>query len=103
MPLHPGRILKKHLLDPLGMSIRQLAGALRVPANRLSQIVQGRGSVTPDTSVGLRVLSKHALPKTLITWMPIPRSIATGRVVFSKLRYAWSAVQRPVIFSMCSG
>jgi len=35
------------------MSISQLARALRVPANRLSQIVQGRRSVTPDTSLRL--------------------------------------------------
>ncbi len=53
MPPHPGQILKKDLLDPLGMSVNQLAGALRVPANRLSQIVQGRRSVTPDTSLRL--------------------------------------------------
>jgi antitoxin HigA-1 len=53
MPPHPGRILKEDLLDPLGMSINQLARALRVPANRLSQIVQGRRSVTPDTSLRL--------------------------------------------------
>ena len=53
MPPHPGRILKEDLLDPLEMSINQLARALRVPANRLSQIVQGRRSVTPDTSLRL--------------------------------------------------
>ncbi len=53
MPPHPGRILKDDLLDPLGMSINRLAQALRVPANRLSQIVQGRRSVTPDTSLRL--------------------------------------------------
>jgi antitoxin HigA-1 len=53
MPPHPGRILKEDLLDPLEMSINKLARALRVPANRLSQIVQGRRSVTPDTSLRL--------------------------------------------------
>jgi antitoxin HigA-1 len=53
MPPHPGRILKDDLLAPLGLSINQLARALCVPANRLSQIVQGRRAITPDTSLRL--------------------------------------------------
>ena len=52
-PVHPGRILKLDLLDPLGISINQLAQALRVPANRLSQIVNGKRAITPDTSLRL--------------------------------------------------
>jgi addiction module HigA family antidote len=35
------------------MSINQLARALCVPANRLSQIVQGKRAITPDTSLRL--------------------------------------------------
>jgi addiction module HigA family antidote len=53
MPPHPGRILRDDLLAPLGMSINQLAHALCVPANRLSQIVQGKRAITPDTSLRL--------------------------------------------------
>lgn len=52
-PVHPGRILKEDLLDPLGMSVNQLAGALHVPANRLNQIVNGKRAITPDTSLRL--------------------------------------------------
>ena len=52
-PVHPGRILKEDLLDPLGMSVNKLARELRVPANRLSQIVNGRRAVSPDTSIRL--------------------------------------------------
>ncbi len=52
-PVHPGTILKVDLLDPLGMSINQLAKELRVPANRLSQIVRGRRGITADTSLRL--------------------------------------------------
>jgi addiction module HigA family antidote len=53
MPPHPGRILRDDLLAPLGMSINHLAHALCVPANRLSQIVQGKRAITPDTSLRL--------------------------------------------------
>ena len=52
-PIHPGRILKKDLLDPLGMSINQLAKELKVPANRLSMIVSGKRGISPDTSLRL--------------------------------------------------
>jgi len=52
-PVHPGRILKLDLLDPSGLSINQLAKALHVPANRLSQIVQGKRGITADTSLRL--------------------------------------------------
>jgi len=37
----------------MAISINQLARALHMPANRLNQIVQGRRSVTPDTSLRL--------------------------------------------------
>ncbi len=52
-PIHPGRILKEDLLDPLHLSVNQLALGLRVPANRLGQIVHGRRAITPDTSIRL--------------------------------------------------
>ncbi len=52
-PVHPGAILKLDLLEPLGLSINRLARELRVPANRLSQIVRGRRGITADTSLRL--------------------------------------------------
>ena len=52
-PVHPGTILKLDLLEPLGMSSNQLAKELRVPANRLSQIVRGKRGITADTSLRL--------------------------------------------------
>ena len=52
-PIHPGSILKKDLLDPLGININRLSIALRVPANRLNQIVHGRRAISPDTSLRL--------------------------------------------------
>jgi antitoxin HigA-1 len=53
LPVHPGTILKKDLLGPFGMSINQLAKELRVPANRLSQIILGKRAISPDTSLRL--------------------------------------------------
>ncbi len=53
LPVHPGRVLKLDLLVPIGMSINRLAKELHVPANRLSQIVQGKRGITADTSLRL--------------------------------------------------
>lgn len=50
---HPGEILRDQYLAPLDLSARQLAAALDVPANRISDIVRERRSVTADTAIRL--------------------------------------------------
>jgi addiction module HigA family antidote len=50
---HPGEILREEFLVPLGMSARQLAEALGVPANRISEICRERREVTADTAMRL--------------------------------------------------
>src|SRR5438093_3584088 len=52
-PIHPGEILLEEFLKPLGMSMNKLAEQLRVPANRVTQIVEGRRSVTGETALRL--------------------------------------------------
>ena len=52
-PIHPGEILREEVLKPLEMSMNQLAGALRVPPNRIAQIVEGRRSISADTALRL--------------------------------------------------
>lgn len=54
-PVHPGEILQEEYLVPLGMSANALADALGVPANRISQILRGRRSVTAETALRLAV------------------------------------------------
>lgn len=50
---HPGEILREEFLVPLGMSARQLAEALDIPANRISEIVRERRDITADTAMRL--------------------------------------------------
>jgi len=52
-PLHPGEILQKEFLDPLGLSQNKLALALHVPARRVNEIVLGKRRVTADTALRL--------------------------------------------------
>ena len=52
-PIHPGEILLEEFLRPLGMSMNRLADEPHVPANRITQIVEGRRSVTGETALRL--------------------------------------------------
>lgn len=52
-PVHPGEVLREEFLVPLGLSMNRLAGELKVPTNRLAQIVKGRRAMTPDTAMRL--------------------------------------------------
>ena len=52
-PTHPGAVLREDFLKPLGMTQYALAKALDVPQIRISQIVNGKRAITPDTALRL--------------------------------------------------
>jgi len=54
-PIHPGETIKFDVLEPLGMSVNQLAKALSVDAARLNEIVRGRRGISADTALRLAV------------------------------------------------
>jgi addiction module HigA family antidote len=51
-PIHPGEILAEEL-EELGVSPTELSRQIRVPANRISQIINGKRSITGDTALRL--------------------------------------------------
>lgn len=51
--VHPGEILREHLMEPLGISINQMARELRVSASWIRQLVSGRRALTADTALRL--------------------------------------------------
>jgi addiction module HigA family antidote len=51
--IHPGEILLEEFLKPLDMSMNKLAAELHVPANRITQIVEGDRSITGETALRL--------------------------------------------------
>jgi addiction module HigA family antidote len=51
-PVHPGEILADEL-ESLDLSSAELARTLGVPANRISQIIAGKRSITADTALRL--------------------------------------------------
>jgi addiction module HigA family antidote len=52
-PVHPGEILQKEFLEPMGISQNKLAIALHVPARRINEIVLGKRGITADTALRL--------------------------------------------------
>lgn len=51
-PIHPGEILAEEL-EEIGVSPTELSRQLAVPPNRISQIIQGKRSITGDTALRL--------------------------------------------------
>ena len=47
---HPGVILLKEFLEPLGQSQKVLAEHLGVPVQRINEVVRGKRGVTPETA-----------------------------------------------------
>lgn len=52
-PIIPGEILLDEFLKPLGISQNELARAICVPPNRISQIIHGKREITADTALRL--------------------------------------------------
>jgi addiction module HigA family antidote len=47
---HPGIILLKEYLDPMGLTQKELADHLEIPIQRVNEIVRGKRGVSPDTA-----------------------------------------------------
>jgi addiction module HigA family antidote len=52
LAIHPGEILAEEL-EEIAVTPTELARQLRVPPNRITQIVQGKRSITGDTALRL--------------------------------------------------
>lgn len=52
-PTHPGEMLLEEFLEPMGLTQQELADAIRVPYQRVNEIVNGRRGVTPSTALRL--------------------------------------------------
>ena len=53
-PITPGEVLREDFMEPLDISMNQLARDLSVPPNRISEIVNGKRSISADTALRLQ-------------------------------------------------
>ncbi len=54
-PPHPGEIIKKLCLEPLGISVTAAAKALGVSRKTLSALLNGRAGISPEMAVRLSI------------------------------------------------
>ena len=52
-PVHPGEVLHEDYLIPMGISQNRLALSMRVPPNRISEIIQCKRAITAKTALRL--------------------------------------------------
>ena len=52
-PTHPGDMLLQEFLIPMGLSQQDLADAIRVPYQRVNELINGRRGMTPSTALRL--------------------------------------------------
>lgn len=64
-PLHPGEVLLEEFIKPLGTSQTRLAISMRVPVQKINDIVRGKRGITADTALRLAL----ALGTTPEFWM----------------------------------
>ncbi|MCG8337593.1 MAG: HigA family addiction module antitoxin [Proteobacteria bacterium] len=52
-PTHPGEMLLEEFLIPLDLTQRNLANAIRVPFQRINEIINQKRGITPSTALRL--------------------------------------------------
>ena len=64
-PPHPGGIVKRQCLEPLGLSVTRAAKGLGVPQQLLSELLNGREGVSVEMAIRL----SKAFGSTPETWL----------------------------------
>jgi len=52
-PTHPGGIIRRQYIEPLSLTVSELASTLGISRKTLSKIVNENGSITPDMALRL--------------------------------------------------
>jgi len=52
-PTHPGEMLLKEFLEPMGITQKELATSIHVPYQRINEIINKKRGITPSTALRL--------------------------------------------------
>lgn len=80
-PPHPGRIIRQECLEPYNLTVGQLADALGVSRTHMSQLLNGKASISPEMAVRL----SKAMGNNPDFWLRLQRQYDLTRV----LEYAY--------------
>ena len=88
VPAHPGKILKEEFLDELGISQVAFAEHIKVPVQRINEIVRGKRGITSETAW----LLAQALDTTPEFWLNLQATydlaLSRPQKTIAKLRMA---------------
>lgn len=97
-PSHPGEVLRGLYMEPLGLSVTELATRLGISRKTLSKVVNGHGGITPDMALRLATAFRSSpdlwlnLQKKVDLWdavhnsedwrnvIPLPESVLSNAV-----------------------
>ena len=65
-PVHPGRIVRRDCLEPLGLSVTGAAKVLGVTRQALNNVVNQKAGISPEMAIRL----SKAFGSTPDTWVP---------------------------------
>ncbi len=86
---HPGETLRKDFMEPHDLSATRLALALRVPPNRITNIIRGRRRITAETALRLARYFKN----TPEYWM----TLQTGHELASAEKQNGAKIRKEVL------
>src|SRR5688500_12538470 len=78
-PTHPGTVLFREFLDPMGMTQSELARRLGISFPRVNEIINGKRAVTPDTALRLARL----FGTTAELWLGLQQAVDLWEVTHS--------------------
>jgi len=65
-PPHPGEVIKELCIKPLGLSVTDAAKALGVSRKTLSELLNGRASISPEMALRLSLVF-NTTPESWLT------------------------------------
>ncbi len=75
IPTHPGEILRREFLEPLGATQVSFAAHIGVPVQRVNELIRGKRGVTPETAW----LLAQALDTTPEYWLNLQAACDLAR------------------------
>lgn len=69
-PPHPGEIIREDCIAPLGLTITQVAQALGITCETLSQVLDGHAGISPEMAVRL----SKAFGRSPESWLALQSS-----------------------------
>jgi addiction module HigA family antidote len=76
-PSHPGRFVRREILEPLGLTVTKAAQALGVTRPALSALVNGRSALSPE--MALRIEKAFGVKMDTLARMQTAFDIAAAR------------------------